>query len=222
MADNLIRAFAGDLSIRADGTGRTITGIVVPFDTVARVSDGGRPYDEMHQRGSFGKTIAERGDRVKLLMQHDRNTPIGKATMLREDTAGLYGEFAVSAIPAGDQALELVRDGVLDSFSIGFAPVKSYKDTAGVTVRTENALREASLVTFPAYDGARIMALRDALGNLPEDEREALIRDLIPATTELEQPVAVSDEPIPLDHSARESIQWQAFRLSLRQKGIVA
>lgn len=222
MTDNLIRAFAGDLSIRADGTGRTITGIVVPFDTVARVSDGGRPYDEMHQRGSFQKTIAERGDRVKLLLQHDRNNPIGKATLLREDAAGLYGEFSVSAIPAGDQAIELVRDGVLDSFSIGFAPVKSYKTSEGTVVRTENALRETSLVTFPAYDGARIMALRDALGNLPDDERDALLRDLIPDTTEHVQPVAVSDEPIPTDHSARESIQWQAFRLSLRQKGIVA
>jgi HK97 family phage prohead protease len=221
MTDNLIRAFAGDLSIRADGTGRTIAGIVVPFDTVARVSDGGRPYDEMHQRGSFQKTISERGDRVKLLLQHDRNNPIGKASMLREDAAGVYGEFTVSNVPAGDQALELVRDGVLDSFSIGFAPVKSYKSGDGTVVRTENALREASLVTFPAYDGARIMALRDALGNLPEDEREALLRDLTPATTELQQPVAVSDEPIPADHSARESIQWQAIRLSFRKKGIV-
>lgn len=222
MTDQLTRAFAGELSIRADGTGRTIAGIVVPYDTVARVSDGGRPYDEMHQRGSFQKTIAERGDRVKLLLQHNSREPIGRASLLREDAAGLYGEFVVSNIPNGDQALELVRDGVLDSFSIGFAPIKSYKASDGTVVRTENALREASLVTFPAYDGARIMALRDALGQLPEDEREALIRDLAPATTEQLQPVAVSDEPIPADHSARESINWQAFRLSLRQKGIVA
>jgi HK97 family phage prohead protease len=216
------RDFATDLSIRADGTGRTVAGIVVPYDTVARVSDGGRPYDEAHQRGSFAKAIADRGDRVPLMLHHDRTRPIGKATLLREDAAGLYGEFAVSNIPEGDQAIELVRDGVLDSFSIGFVPVKSFKDKAGVTIRTENHLREASLVTFPAFDTARITALRAALSSIPEDEREALLRDLIPDATEHVQPAPVTDEPIPADHSARDHIQWQAFRLSLREKGIVA
>ena len=143
----ITRSYAADLSIRADGDGRTVAGIVVPFDTEARVSDGGRPYTERFQRGAFAKTIAERGDRVKLLMQHDSHEPIGRATLLREDTAGLYGEFRVSAVPAGDQALELVRDGVIDSFSVGFAPVKHARD-GDVTVRTEVALREASLAAI--------------------------------------------------------------------------
>lgn len=209
----ITRAFAGDLQIRADGTGRTIAGLVVPYDTVARVSDGGRPYDEMFRFGSMSKTIAERGDRVKLLLQHDRNNPIGRATLLREDPAGLYGEFAVSAVPAGDQAIELVRDGVLDSFSVGFAPIKSVKDERGITVRTEVALREASLVTFPAYDEARIMALRAALAQIEGSED-------FDATAG--QPASGTDEPARAGHSARSTINWQAFRLAIREKGIVA
>ena len=177
MTGQITRAFAGDLHIRADGEGRTISGIVVPFDTEARVSDGGPSYLERFARGSFAKTIKERGDRVKLLLQHNSHDPIGKAIELREDAAGLLGSFRVSSVPAGDQAIELVRDGVLDSFSVGFAPVKHTRE-GEVTVRTEVALREASLVTFPAYDTARIHALRTALADLPEGERDALLRGI--------------------------------------------
>lgn len=191
----ITRAYAADLSIRADGDGRTVSGIVVPFDTVARVSDGGPSYEERFQRGAFAKTIHERGERVKLLMQHDSHEPIGRATLLREDAAGLYGEFKVSAVPSGDQALELVRDGVIDSFSVGFSPVKHTRDQ-GVTVRTEVALREASLVTFPAYDTARITALRAMVADLPEDERAEFLRAIqTPDTTADGQPGRHVDEP---------------------------
>jgi len=160
MTDNLTRAFAGDLSIRSDG--RTITGIVVPYDTEARVSDGGAPYVERFQRGAFAKTIAERGDRVKLLVSHDRRSlPIGRAVSLVEQPDGLHIEARVSATRQGDEALELVRDGVVDSLSIGFRPIASRNDR-GVTVRTEARLDEVSLVLFGAYEDARITAVRSA------------------------------------------------------------
>ena len=182
-APALAREFAGlDLSVRADSTGRTITGIVVPFDRVATVSDGGPAYEESFRRGAFAKTIAERGDRVKLLSHHDRGrNPLGRATALREDAAGLYGEFAVSRTTAGDEALELVRDGALDSFSVGFAPVKAVR-TGKVTVRTEVHLREASLVTFPAYEDARIAAVR-SLTPAELEELAGMLRDAIDLTS---------------------------------------
>lgn len=191
----ITRAYATDLSIRADGDGRTVSGIVVPFDTVARVSDGGPSYEERFQRGAFAKTIAERGDRVKLLMQHDSREPVGKAVELREDPAGLFGSFRVSNVPAGDHALELVRDGVIDSFSVGFSPVKHTRDGV-VTVRTEVALREASLVTFPAYDTARVTALRAMVADLPDDERAEFLRAIQTTDTTADgQPGRSVEEP---------------------------
>lgn len=217
---DLTRMFAGDLTVRADGEGRTVAGIVVPFDTVARVSDGGAAYEERFARGSFAKTIRERGNRVKLLMQHNSHEPIGRATLLREDAAGLYGEFRVSAVPAGDQALELVRDGVIDSFSVGFAPIKATRD-GGVTVRTEVALREASLVTFPAYDDARVLALRAVLSGLPDEQRDELLAHLTTDTTPDREPGRSADEPV-LDHSARLRIRMAAIRIAARQRGLVA
>lgn len=225
MTEQITRAFAGDLSIRADTEGRTVAGIVVPFDTVARVSDGGPSYDERFQRGAFAKTIRERGDRVKLLYQHNSREPIGKAVSLREDASGLYGEFRVSKVDDGDRALVLVRDGVIDSFSVGFSPVKHEKRD-GVTVRTEVALREASLVTFPAYDTARIHSLREALAELPEDERLELLRSCgIPPevfpTADGQPGRNTVDEPVARDHSARNHIRQAAFIAAARKLGVL-
>ena len=156
----LSRAFVSDIEIRSDGDGRTVHGIIVPFGVTARVSDGGRPYDEMFERGAFARTIQHQGSRVKLLSQHDsRRNPLGRATLLREDAAGLYGEFRVSATAAGDEALELLRDGALDSFSVGFRPIK-HETRNRVLVRTEVGMREASLVTFPAYESALVGGVR--------------------------------------------------------------
>jgi HK97 family phage prohead protease len=229
-AAEITRQFTPDLEVRSDSEGRTITGIVVPFERAARVSDGGPSYDEMFRAGAFAKTIQERGDRVKLLSQHQAGrNPLGRATMLREDGSGLYGEFRVSRTQAGDEALELVRDGALDSFSVGFSPVKHVKEGKTV-VRTEVALREASLVTFPAYQDARIAAVRttlEALEAMTSEERAELVahlsRDL---STTPDEPVdgtsseaAKQIEPV-IDHSARNKIIWANFKAALIQKGI--
>ena len=193
---DLNRAFVGDIEVRADSTGRTIAGIFVPWDSPAMVSDGGRPYREQFQCGSLAKTIRERGDRVKFLSQHDsRTNPLGVAKVLREDAAGAYGEFVVSRTQAGDEALELVRDGSLDSFSVGFTPVKHEKRD-GVLVRTEVALREVSLVTFPAYEDARvagIRSLRAALDDLDPEAREELLR-MYAAARDLTEITATTDD----------------------------
>lgn len=181
LTPQISRAFASDLEVRADNGGRTVSGIVVPFGKTAMVSDGGAPYREEFQRGAFTETIRQRGTKVKLLSQHNsRNNPLGRASMLREDEAGLYGEFQVSRTTAGDEALELLKDGALDSFSVGFAPIRHVKRDK-VTVRTEVALREASLVTFPAYEDALVQAVRSMEG-LTDEDRAELVQMLAEST----------------------------------------
>lgn len=230
MTETISRAFAVDIEVRADGTGRTVAGLVVPFGRTAMVSDGGPRYEEGFEFGAFAKTIRERGDKVKLLSQHNaRTNPLGRATLLREEAAGLYGEFHVSKTAAGDEAIELLRDGAIDSFSVGFAPIKHVK-RGRVTWRTEVAMREASLVTFPAYEDARVAAVR-AWSELTDEERAAAVlslaehipdlRSLTPSEpvdlgTSSEAAPAASE---PLTHSARQ-IQFK-FAAAARQKGIL-
>ena len=165
MADILRRAWSPhlDLEIRTRGEGRTIFGLAVPFDTPTPIRDRMGTYDEVFRMGAFADTIRERGDRVKFLANHDRQTmPLGKATMLREDPAGLVGEFEVARTEAGEEVLELVRMGALDALSIGFVPVESLgrEGRDPVVERTAVKLLEVSAVAFPAYEGALIAGVR--------------------------------------------------------------
>lgn len=167
----LHRAFGPDLELRSGGDGRTVYGIAVPFGQVAEVSDGAGSYRETFVQGAFSRTLSERGDRVKLLANHDhRRFPIGRPTLLREDTAGLYMEAKISATRDGDEALELIRDGVLDRFSVGFRPIRHRNTADRVVERLEVALGEVSVVALAAYDGAVLAGVRSAPSvSLPVD-----------------------------------------------------
>lgn len=160
MAD-LLHRITPDLEVRTSGEGRTVYGILVPFDRSAEVDDGRGLYVERFIAGAFARTIAERGNRVKLRAQHTSiPLPIGRFSLLREDPAGLYGEAPVSKTTLGDEVLELVRDGALDSWSVGFRPIRDRRGRDGATERLEVALREASLTDMPAYEGALVAGVR--------------------------------------------------------------
>lgn len=157
-------------AVRADSTGgRTVFGVAMPYGQVAEVNDGFGPYREMFAPGAFARSISERGSKIKLVANHDlQSFPVGRATELVERDDGLHAAFAVAATPAGDDVLELVRSGTVDSFSVGFKPIKNRQEH-GVTVRVEAALREISLTSFPAYDGAAVGGVRSATPTLSVD-----------------------------------------------------
>lgn len=155
------------------GTGRTIHGVVVPYGQVAEVSDGGRPYRERFEFGACDRSIRERGSKVRLFTGHEtRKLPIGKAVELREHHDGLHAAFEVAATRDGDDALELVRSGTVDSFSIGFRGIRERRD-GDVVVRTEIALMEVSLVGMPAYAGATVAGVRSQPLVIPRSVAQA-------------------------------------------------
>jgi uncharacterized protein len=150
------RNYDSMLEVRAEGDGRTVVGIAVPYDVEQRISP---TIIEVFRKGVF-RDVTRAANRVKLLFQHKSDSPIGRATMLEERDGGLYGEFRISKTEAGDEALELIRDGVLTNLSVGFQPLKDEK-RGGVTNRIKAHLAEVSLVTFGAYgDAANIVAVR--------------------------------------------------------------
>jgi HK97 family phage prohead protease len=159
--ERLYRARPVDLEVRGDG--RTIHGIAMPFDAPAEIREGGWRFTETFRRGAFTKTITERSPQaVKSFAKHARaSLPIGRASLLREDALGLYAELRVSATSAGDEILELVRDGTLDALSIGFQPIKDrWSGSRDAVERLEVALLEVSVVDFPAFAGAQIAGVR--------------------------------------------------------------
>lgn len=161
MAD-LFRSFAPDLEIRSEGDGRTIVGIAVPYGVPQRID---RDLVEEFQRGAFNAQIRSAA-RVSFARGHLQlgGALIGKATMMRDDAAGLYGEWRVSATPAGDETLELVRDGVLDELSIGFREGQNKRRREdGAIIRVTAHLFEVAVVQEGAYGrGAVVAAVRSA------------------------------------------------------------
>ena len=153
------RNYDATLEIRAEGDGRTIVGIAVPYDVEQRITPS---LVEVFRKGVF-RDVTRAANRVKLLFQHKTDAPIGRAVMLEERDGGLYGEFRISKTEAGDEALELIRDGVLSNLSVGFQPLKDEK-RGGVVNRIKAHLAEVSLVTFGAYgDAANIVAVRQEI-----------------------------------------------------------
>jgi uncharacterized protein len=159
MSELVRSAFLSDLEVRGDG--RTVVGIAVPFNEPTNI---GR-YVEVFRQGAFARTLTERGpSKIKLLALHDqRALPLGRLSAAREDAKGLWIEGRVSETQAGDEALTLVRDGALDSFSIGFNPMPNgdrWNQDRSLVERVEVRLQEVSLVPFPAYTGATVAGVR--------------------------------------------------------------
>jgi HK97 family phage prohead protease len=120
---------------------------------------GGMVADTIIEPGAFSKTLGERAGDIKLLWQHDVQTPIGKPVILKETSEGLFLRGKISPTQAGKDALTLLRDGVIDQLSIGFDPIQwTMEERDGKVVRHLNELKlyEISLVTFAADPNARI------------------------------------------------------------------
>jgi uncharacterized protein len=143
------------LELRADG--RTIAGTVVPYNVEARIGS----YVERFIPGAFADADPTQ---IPLTALHDRESlPIGRALTLTDTPAGLEAELRVSETRLGDEALTLIRDGAATGLSIGFVPLEDRWDQARTMVeRVKAKLVEISLVAFPAYADARIMAVRSA------------------------------------------------------------
>ncbi len=159
---------------KADIEGRTFEGYAAAFHNVDAVGDIIHP-------NAFAKTLVERGNKVKLLWQHDYAEPIGRPLELREDANGLFIKAVISDTARGRDALALLRDGAINEMSIGYEPISAGTDYTkmpdGQTVRNlrEIKLHEVSLVTFPANERAVVTAVKSVLPfrattKAPDDE----------------------------------------------------
>jgi hypothetical protein len=131
------------------------------FEGYASVFRNVDSYNDVIEPGAFTKTIQE-AKRVKVLWQHDPMQPIGKPEVMQEDNHGLYVKARISKTPKGLEAMQLIRDGVIDEMSIGYNTIKEDWDAAkGVRIIKELKLWEFSPVTFAANDQAVITGAKN-------------------------------------------------------------
>ena len=187
---------------QVDMDDRTFKGYASTFGNVDEVGD-------IIEAGAFAKSIMERGPQgtkqIKVLWQHD--LPLGMPTVMQEDSKGLYVEGKISKTRLGDEALELMRDGVVDRMSIGFSIPQGkaiWDEKMGVRRIKEVKLFEFSPVTFPANEMAMVTGVKNLKlisqlangGQLSEDELKALA-EMIPELQALVNAKAVSNDTLP-------------------------
>jgi HK97 family phage prohead protease len=111
-----------------------------------------------------------------LLYNHDRNLPIGKVVEAKVEKDGLWVKALISNSKdvVVSYVRDLVKEGILKTFSIGFEPKKEDRKD-GVNVIKEWRLNEISIVTLPANIEAEF-ALAKSLGEAKSlDEARALV-----------------------------------------------
>lgn len=149
-----------EFEVRADLEERTITGLAVPYGQEANI---GGAYMERFVPGAISDVTD-----VKLFYGHEE--PIGKVLTGRDTDQGYEITAKVSDTARGNEVLTLMRDGVLNKFSVGFVPLESERDGQTVT-RTKVSLREVSVVAFPAFGNANITEVRED-GGTPAETSE--------------------------------------------------
>lgn len=118
--------------------------------------------NDVIMKGAYKKTIAENGERVKYLYQHDMNQPIGKMTELYEDDKGLVFVAEIAKTQLGKDVVELMKSGVITENSVGIMPIQK-NNKGDYREITEVKLYEISAVTLAANDQAKIL---DVKGNV--------------------------------------------------------
>lgn len=92
---------------------RTISGQLVPWDTIGHTSAGPTRF----AAGSV--TLPDDLSRVKLLRDHNTSSPIGYLIDAHSTDGGLFGTFKIPETSAGDEALLEASAKLRDGLSVG-------------------------------------------------------------------------------------------------------
>lgn len=157
--DNLIKR---SFEIRATDTEkREVSGVAVPFNETIDIGGG---WSERFEKGAVDLNAD-----VKLFRDHTEI--IGRVTEMEESDEGLMIRAKISETILGNETLNLVKDGAIRSFSVGFIPVIDEKKEKTI-VRKKVDLKEVSLVAFPAYENASVTEVREVKEEIMTENKD--------------------------------------------------
>ena len=188
--------FSADLE--ASESRRIIAGKIVPFE------------NEIGQT-SVGKVIFEKGSiqidepaKVKLLLEHDPKSPIGRMKKVEEDESGIYAEFKVSNTTKGTDSLIEASENLRSGLSVGVEVLKG-KNTNGIYRVSAARLMEVSLVQAAAFSSAAVTSVAassaEAEPTETKTENEAIVENTTPDT-----PVASEVVETPAVEASRPTV----------------
>ena len=163
------------VKVYEDQNERRFEGYASTFGNRDRVGDVVSP-------GAFRKSLerhTREGTMPAMLLHHDMRRPIGKWTSMSEDQKGLRVEGTLTkGVRDSDEAYALIKDGAINSMSIGYVVNDEDYDVKSDTNKLkEIELHEVSLVTIPANAQALVASVKDADGALNVRELERALRD---------------------------------------------
>jgi HK97 family phage prohead protease len=173
------RQLTSSLHVRDEGDGRTIEGVLLPWNTEAQVVDRGRLVVETFTRGALQGTDP---GKIPLTALHPRDAgtlPIGVTLSIEDRSDAAYGSWRVSDTHLGNEVLALARDGVPLGLSVGFAEIPGgsrWNAERTRVTRTRAALDHVAVVRQPAYAGAAVMGVRSSHPGRPTPVLLTLLR----------------------------------------------
>jgi len=158
----------------SDSERKVIAGKIVPFGEVGNTSAG----PVVFTKGSI--KIGDPG-KIKMLMQHKNDKPIGRMQKFQEAEDGIYAQFKISSSMQGSDALILASEGLIDGLSVG-VEVTGSKQTKDYLMVTAATLKEVSLVETPAFANANVTKVAASENeadstNQPTTESEAIVEN---------------------------------------------
>jgi len=188
----MIRMIADSVTLDAaagDEKPRTISGIAVPYGVDAVVMGGQRVRIEQG-------ALPTDGPAPRLLEDHDTGRIVGKVTAREDTPEGMLFEAQIAKTTAGDDLVELLKMGALDSVSVGIEATDYEMDGRTMVVKAAD-WEELSVVYKPAFSGAQITKIAaaedaEATPDNPEPQPESenqVSEDITPEVVEAAAPV---------------------------------
>lgn len=138
-------------------------------------------YGDVIEPGAFKASLAkhsESGTAPAMLWQHNPDWPIGVWTSMEEDDHGLKMSGNLADTALGRDTSSLLRMKAITGASIGYVPkVWEIDKESGLRNLKEIDLWEASLVTFPANEEARVEARAAEIAEMEISDIERVLRD---------------------------------------------
>jgi len=120
---------------------RTLTGIAVPYNVDANASTGPVRF--------LAGSLPTDGAAPKLIRDHDLSQPIGIVTARVSTDEAMLFEARISATAAGEEALVLASDGVLDAA----VAIKEYRRGAALAYHFQSKQRDETSAESAGDDG---------------------------------------------------------------------
>jgi HK97 family phage prohead protease len=130
-----------------DSKKMTVSGYFSKFGNVD--SDG-----DIMMPGAFKRSIADWGpdgkQRIKHLMNHRTDQPLGRLTVLKEDSYGLYYASELVKTTFGMDFIKMAEGGIITEHSIGFNTLTENKGAMGNEIKDVKLFEGSSLTAWGA------------------------------------------------------------------------